>query len=364
MSALHDEPYDAEKAQRIEDESERSTWTPIDLRAALEGTDIPPPELLKRVDDKCLLYRRKTHWFQGESESLKSFGAQAGTAQVLTAGGTVTYIDFEDDEKGVTSRLRALGVPADVILARFTYLRPEEPLKDKHGRVTGAFGDICELAAMGADLAVVDGVTEAMVTEGLNILDNADVATWNRLVPRRFANAGSAAVCLDHLGRNTETRGRYAIGAQHKLAGVSGAVYGFELLKPLSRATFDPVEALVRITVQKDRPGHIRSMGGADKVISIMTATSWPDGGVSVAFGLPDSTPAPDLGMVRRILEYVRDYDGCSQRRIEENVAGGTDPIRAALRWLVAPERAWLRIESRGRSHLHYLTDEGREHLS
>jgi hypothetical protein len=66
-------------------------------------------------------------------------------------------------------------------------------------------------------------------------------------------------VCLDHVIKNRETGGRYALGAQHKLAGVTGATYVFSVIRPLARAKSEPVEGIVSLTVTKDRPGYVRA---------------------------------------------------------------------------------------------------------
>jgi hypothetical protein len=54
-----------------------------------------------------------------------------------------------------------------------------------------------------------------MTTEGLALGDNTDVAAWMRLLPKRFAAAGAAVVVIDHVVKNRDDQGRYAIGGQH-----------------------------------------------------------------------------------------------------------------------------------------------------
>jgi len=67
--------------------------------------------------------------------------------------------------------------------------------------------------------------------------------------------------------------------------------------------------------------------------------------------------------LVRRIAEYLADYEGSSKKAIEENVTGKAAAIRDALRWMAAEERSWVRIEKVGQAHYHHLTDAGREML-
>jgi hypothetical protein len=48
------------------------------------------------------------------------------------------------------------------------------------------------------------------------------VASWLELLPRWAARLGAAVLVLDHVVKNVETRGRWATGSQHKLAGLDG----------------------------------------------------------------------------------------------------------------------------------------------
>ena len=80
------------------------------------------------------------------------------------------------------------------IAARFVYLRPEEPLRGRDGNWTGGAVDLADvLASRPWTLIVVDGVTEALSVEGLDLNSNADVAEWSRLLPKRCAQTG----CFD-----------------------------------------------------------------------------------------------------------------------------------------------------------------------
>ena len=339
-----------------------TSWQPVDLADALAGIDVPPPELWHRSDGVPLLYRGRVHWFQGESESCKSWAAQAVVAAELNGGRDVLYIDYEDDDRGVVGRLRALGVTVEAIREHLTYIRPDEPLRDRHGRYTDAWQDFANaLAAATYSLCVIDGVTEAMTTEGLEIMSNTDIAAWMRLLPRRIAAAGPAVVCIDHVTKNGETQGRYAIGGQHKLAGIDGAAFRFTALRPLARATGDePVVGTVAVTVMKDRPGYVRGRSPEGKV-GTLTLTAYPDGGVTTSLDPNDGRPVVDMAVAGRVLSFLALYDGSSKKRIEEGVEGKAANIRAALTWLA--EQGWVRVEIKGMSHLHWLTPEGREQV-
>lgn len=345
----------------VDDEPVPSSWQPVDLTDALNGIDVPPPTLFTRTDGLHLLYPGRTHWVQGESETQKSFGMQFAGAQVLEAGGRVLYIDFEDDARGVVSRLLALSVGREAIEKGFTYIRPDEPLYDRDDRITPGGVDLSAvLDGEPYDLAVIDGVTEAMTTEGLELNSNADVATWMRRTAKRIASTGAAVVCIDHVTKSREDRGRHAIGAQHKLSGVTGAAYSFNLIRPLARSTSKPITGAVAITVVKDRPGHIRGQTSDGKV-GVLELTSYPDGGVTGRIVPASGEPAPDPAVMRAILERLKTYDNDTFSNIEKNVTGKSDRIRSALTWAI--NKGWIEVTRAGNSHRHNLTDSGWEQL-
>lgn len=341
-----------------EEDRERSSWAPIDLTEAIDGEDLPPPEILRRVDDVALLYRGKTHWFQGEPESCKTWVAVGAASQVLADGGRVLWVDFEDDERTVVARLKSLGVSADWILERFTYVRPDEPLGDRHQRITAAELDFeALLAGEPFDLAIIDGVTEAMLTEGLNLMDNADIAGFMRRLPRRIADTGAAVVGLDHVVKDAGGRGRWAIGGQHKLAGLSGVAYRFDVVRPFSRANgTTPGVGIITVTVAKDRVGHVRAACVGD-TIAMCELTSWPDGRVDVVLRGADASTAIDRVLCGRIADYLRTYEGSTGRKVEEGVEGKGASIRATLKTMA--EHGWVHVQKVGQSHQHTLTATG-----
>jgi hypothetical protein len=339
-----------------------TTWHPIDLTDAVAGKDIPPPTRWERTDGLRLIYDARVHWFQGESESCKSWAAQIIAADELKAGHDVLYIDFEDDDRGVVSRFLALGVPAHLILAHLIYIRPDEALRDRQDRWTDAGLDFETIAAGTYSLVIVDGVTEAMTTEGLELISNADIARWMRLIPKRLAAKGAAVIVIDHVTKSTETQGRYAIGGQHKLAGVSGATYRFTTLQALGRALDDkPIEGSIAVTIFKDRPGYVRGRTSEGKV-GTLYITSYPDRTVIAKLEPPGiGAPTVDLAIAGRILDHLSTYDGSSGNKIELGVEGKAPRIRDALKWMV--EQEWLTVQKTGNGHFHYLTDLGRSKM-
>ena len=232
-----------------------SSWCPADVTAALTGEGPPPPAVLSRDDDACLFYPGKVHSVHGESESGKSWVVQCAAAQQLLGVGSVLYVDFEDDVAGVANRLALLGVPRAVLAdpARFVYVHPEESLSGDPAQE--AFK---ALVSRPFTFAVIDGVTDAMGVFGYSLKDNDDIAAWQRELPRAVAGrTGAAVACVDHVTKDADTRGRFSIGGQHKIAGLDGAAFVVEVERPFGVG----MAGAASIRVGKDRPGHVRKMG-------------------------------------------------------------------------------------------------------
>jgi len=265
----HDAPGDSEgtdtglasQAQSSADGDESGptdhrAWQPVDLGPVLDGSYCPAtPTVGARDDGIGLFYPNRVHSVAGETESAKSWLMMLQAKVEMARGNAVAYIDFEDDEGGVVSRLLALGAKREDLRERFAYLRPEQPI-----RGLGNQDDLKQiLGDLRPTLAVLDGVTEAMTLHGLDPLSNKDAAAFGRLVPRYIAEHGPAVVALDHVTKSTEGRGRYAIGAVHKLNGLNGSALLMQNRTPFGVGRTGRSSVLV----SKDRPGQVRRHGVA-----------------------------------------------------------------------------------------------------
>jgi hypothetical protein len=351
------------KPSPFEDRYASSSWVPLDLTTAVKGDDVDPPSLLERSDGRCLLYSGRTHAFQGESETLKSWAAQLVTAQVIARGESVLYIDYEDDERSVVSRLMAMGLTPEQIIDGLTYIRPDEPLRTKTDEDTPAGEDFVDvLESRVFTLGIIDGMTEAMTTEGLDLNSNTDVATWMRRVPRRIARTGAAVAAIDHLPKDRNNQGRYALGGQHKLSGLTGAAYKFTIKRYLSRPySSEPAEGRVLITVEKDRPGYVRGWSTGDQhAVGELLITSYPDGGITAGIEPMAKGESVDSGLIECIIGYLKVYDGSSQTKIVEAVKGNTHEVRDTLRMMAEPDSGLVEVLKVGQTYQHWLTDAGR----
>lgn len=328
-----------------EDEAKPPTgWERVDLSPWLDGD--PPddtPKLCARLDGQMILYPGKVHSFNGEPECGKSWVAQFACAQVLGNGGSVTYLDFEDAAGTVTARMLALGCEIDAIRYRFHYHRLDQPFSFDAAEVLDA-----ALAEAEPTLTILDGVTEAMNLCALNPYDNSDVAKFWAMIPRRLARTGSAAVLIDHVVKDNESRGRWAIGAQHKMAAVDGASFTIETVTPFGRGK----AGISRLIITKDRIGHLRQHA-IGNMLAEFRLTSAPDETMTAELRQPSGhgdTFRPTT-LMERLSRYVEEHAGMSRRGILAAVKGDDKVLGLGLELLAG--EGFIRIVQQGQSKLH-----------
>jgi hypothetical protein len=236
------------------EEASTATWAPVELSEALWNQEAPHATLLTRTDDVSLLYPGLIHSLHGESESGKSLIVQAEAARVLGAGGSVLYIDFESDAGSLLGRLQRLGVdPAAV--KRLHYVRPDVAPDSILERPSWE-----RLLNTKYTLVIIDGVTDALSMCGYTSNDNDHIARFIRQIPRKLADrTGAAVVLVDHVTKDRGTRGRFAVGGQAKMAGLTGAAYLVEPVEPLAVGR----RGVVVLRIGKDRPGTLRLVCGS-----------------------------------------------------------------------------------------------------
>jgi hypothetical protein len=345
--------------QEAETPEDLSSWVPIDLRSVLDGTyKVEPPTFMKRTDGAALLYPGKVHSIQGESESGKSMVMHAVIAEAISHGLRVLLLDFESDQGTVINRLRMLGAKPEHILANLDYLRPDvspfEIAKEReqwHGILKNRYA-----------LAILDGVTEAFAVFGVKSIDNDEVTAWGRMVPRMIANrTGAAVAVVDHVTKDADSRGRFAIGAQAKMSYLTGASYTVEVVAPIGVG----MAGKLALRVGKDRPGLVRPYGGqwrkSDRTQEIAIAAIDSTDGRTIRYTLePPRTDAQGVDRTRLdqtmldVAQAIQDAPRPpSFRTINASVRGGQELIREALTALEAD--GYIRVEHGAKnSKLHH----------
>lgn len=335
------------------------SWAPVDLVPILDGTQEPvKPSLMPRTDGVCLIYRGLTHSFHGESESGKSLILQLEIVRLVGIGERVLFIDFESDAASVVARLVEFGADPAALRERFVYIRPEVK-PDTTEAELAAWLDV--LRGRFA-LAVVDGVTDSLGMFGYSTKDNDEVSTWARELPRRIAaKTGAGVAQIDHVTKDAESRGRFAIGGQAKLSGLTGAAYTVEVLRPLGRG----LRGVVVLRVGKDRPGFIRGHAGpmragdrtqevarviVDSTGPVPTFTVEPWKGHDATAGAPGRwRPTALMEALSKALEAAE--KPLSFRALDGVVRGKADHKRTALVELEDGGHIAITRTSRGNHH-------------
>ncbi|HCB03143.1 MAG TPA: DNA primase [Nocardioides bacterium] len=280
-----------------------------------------------------MFYPGKLHTVSSESEGGKTWLMLSVVRDELDAGNQVVYVDFEDDEGGVVGRLLTLGATAADVAARFHYIRPEDALG------TGVhLHDLTELMREARPtLGVIDGVTEALTLHGLSPNDNSDVAKFGRMLPRRISAAGAASVSLDHVTKSNETRGRYSLGAVHKLNGLDGAAYVLENRSPFGVG----LTGKSTLRIAKDRPGQLRKHAlphtSGLHWMGDLVLVSHPEGFAEVDVAAPETRDQdfrPTIFMTK-IMALIEERGPSSKRIIRAGVRGKATTIDAALDRLI-----------------------------
>jgi hypothetical protein len=314
--ALDTRPLDLPKAppeQGGAPDTEHTSWWPVDLGPILTGGGgEAPPEVLTRMDGAALFYRSKVNGLLGESESGKTWVGLLGVVQVLKAGGTVVYLDFEDTPGGIVNRLREMGV-TDAELSRLHYIGPDETLHElAHQDLTTT------ITTTRPDLIILDGFNAAMTLLGLDINDNGDATKFAQLVLRPLARSGAAVVYIDHLPKAKENRGKGGIGAQAKRAMTTGCALTVEVTAPFGRGMTGRLE----LTVDKDRAGHVRAVSGEGKHVGTVIFES--------------------DRMSGRVQIYIRPPDNATRTEKHQGRVGLTKEV--ICQWLASgPERTSVR---------------------
>lgn len=326
----------------LSQEPDPSSWHIEDINDVLDGTREPiVPQLASRNDGVKLLYRGKEHAIAGEPESGKTWFALMCVLDILISGGRVTYVDFEDDATTVVGRLLNLGILKDRLrpdAGQFRYVRPEAKPR---------WGDLQSLLTFPdgvADLLVFDGWTEGAGLVGLDIMSQEDITKWRQFMVRPALTMGTAVLTTDHVTKDPDSRGRFSIGAQHKLAGLTGVMFVIEAAQTWGRGE----KGRSKVIITKDRNGGLRPHGKHDGKANythigdlVGDATSgemcnlimWPP-----FEDEPEDSEAPPrkiahiVKQIEKLLRYRA--EPMSFRGMEAAIEGRQESIRMAISWL------------------------------
>lgn len=303
-----------------------SSWSPVDLEPYLTGKlTVPDPEVCRRNDGACLMYRGRVNMLFGSSESAKSWIAMAICLQEIEAGGRALYLDFEDEPVQTLNRLRLLGAVDDDLRAQFSYIRPEGPLADMQRNKWGKdqptkSGEFAQdqfdmaLQSLDPDIIVADGMTALYGLHGLDANDAVSTDVITSWLKRLTRNGRSTVIIIDHQAKSAE-KGSMPLGSQHKVAMVQGTLLQVWPIKQPMPGDVGEME----LVVLKDRPGQVRAhsqkTGGRGKaqVAGVVTLDSRTEGRSSLVITPPRRTPSGGGGVLSADGEDVNDVE----RRVE-----------------------------------------------
>lgn len=303
-----------------------SSWSPVDLEPYLTGkVTVPDPEVCRRNDGVCLMYRGRVNMLFGSSESAKSWIAMSICLQEIEAGGRALYLDFEDEPVQTLNRLRLLGAADDDLRAQFSYIRPEGPLADMQRNKWGKdqptrAGEFAQdhfdmaLQSLDPDIIVADGMTALYGLHGLDANDAVSTDVITSWLKRLTRNGRSTVIIIDHQAKSAE-KGSMPIGSQHKVAMVQGTLLQVWPIRQPMPGDVGEME----LVVLKDRPGQVRAhsqkTGGRGKaqVAGVVTLDSRTEGRSSLVITPPRRTPSGGGGVLNADGEDVNDVE----RRVE-----------------------------------------------
>jgi len=311
-----------------------TTWKPVDLSVVLAGAyEAPRPSIGCRDDGKGLFYPGRMHSVAAETESGKTWFALLASMSEIAKGSNVLYLDFEDDEGGIVTRLMSMGAEVAAIRDHFVYVKPEEPVTSE------------ALSALLEDfkpsLVIIDGMTEAMSLHGFDPLVNKDTADFGRLIPKRCAKSGAAVVIMDHVVKDKEQRNGNAIGAVHKVNGLNGAMYILENAEPFGIG----IEGRSQVLIRKDRPGQLRrhAVPGKGKFFHYCDLVvkshdeSFAECSLAVPLKPEGTVSTKPVALMRKISRALEESpEGKTGRGIRGAVGGRTENVIDALETLVS----------------------------
>lgn len=292
-----------------------------------------------------VFYPGRLNVLYGTYTAGKTWLALWAAQQEMARGGQVLFIDFEDDDTSLASRILSMG---------------DDTLLNLHYRQVLGAPDLEQLSALidreGITLVIIDSVGEAMSAGGYNSIDDNDTTTWTREVPRQLLACSSApgVLLIDHLSGKSGDGSKGPVGSFRKGATLNGAMYWLDNCEPFSGAQPETDDhpategraGWSRLTCTKDRGGVFAKGTQVGRV----DFTPAKDMALSVTFRRYDEPVLEDTAglsvYARRTLQTLRDQwelkgtadkDGkeingfISLARIKEGTTGSPTDVRKGL---------------------------------
>ncbi|MEJ7567422.1 MAG: AAA family ATPase [Gaiellaceae bacterium] len=289
-------------------------WEPLNLASEEFAIPSEPPGLCG------LIYAGKRHVVSGPPEALKTLLTLILALEHMRAGGTIAFVDFESGPAETRRLLEDLGASSEEI-GRVIYFEPDGP---------PATDDVERIVGEGVTLVVIDAAAGAYDVSLLDDNKRVDAerfaATWIRPLWQR----GVTTIVIDHVTKNSETRGKFSIGSERKL-GQADVHLGLHAVKQLSRGT----SGLVTVMTHKDRPGHLTRPKAAEIELRSDPESHRITWEVRPAETENESGWRPTV-LMQRVSEFLeRQAEPVSRKAVEQHVNGRAQYVRDALDCLI-----------------------------
>lgn len=306
------------------------TWQPLNLAAPEYEKPSEPPKLCG------LIYAGKRHLISGLPEAAKTlFVLIVGLEHLRTTGDVFALIDFESGPEATRRMLTDLGATLDEI-GRVYYVDADAPPDTS---------DLDALAAAGVTLALIDAAVGAYDVSGLDDNHRKDAESFGRAWIDPLWRRGIASVLVDHVVKNSEARGKFAIGSERK-AGRVDVHLGLEAVTQLSRGK----TGLIRIITHKDRPAWLPRPRAAELELNSdpdTHALTW-EFKPAVA-GDTDSASWRPTVLMERVTDFLREQtEPIGRNAIVSAVSGKREYVLQAIDFLVLEDVANERKGPRG----------------
>lgn len=278
-------------------------WQPLNLASPKYDKPSEPPAICG------LLYIGKRHVLSGPPEAAKTLLALVHGLEQMRAGlGPFAFLDFEGDPASVRLLLGELGASHEEIGA-VHYVQPEGPPE---------LGDIDGIEAAGVTLVIIDAAAGAYAVTNLDDNKRLDAERFASTWVRPLWERGLTTLLIDHVVKNGDSRGGWAIGSERKL-GQADVHLGLTAVTALSRGG----EGLIRVATHKDRPGHLRRPVAAEVELRsdpVTHAITWT---IRPASASADSDEWKPTALMNYVCDYLSKHpEGASRNEIEKNVRG------------------------------------------
>ncbi len=305
------------------------SWTPINLNTLPDQPPVQPT-----LGNIGIVYPGKRHVFSGPQESAKTLAAYAIGLQVVRHHGRLILIDFEMGAWDARNRLRELGATPDD-LTSIDYLEPAEPALPT---------TMPRLLEHTPALVIIDAAAGAFDLQGLDDNKRQDVEKFTRLFVRTFWQAGVATIVIDHVVKNNETRGKYAIGSERKVGGADVHL-GFEVITPISRGK----SGTYKIVTHKDRGGFLKRGTLANMELHSDPSTHAITWSFEAAEAHDEDHPFRPTKLMQKVSLYLELQPDrtASRNQIETEVEGRGEWIRKAIDALITDGNATQTAGSR-----------------